>query len=73
MGNMLSCLLLQPSFRKPREPLPAAGAQPPKATFPNPSTPPSKACGEKGSKGGTQSCQGWSLWERELRCFVLFC
>ena len=55
------------NLMRPPRPRPAAGARPRGAICPP--RPPNKACGEKGSAGGTQSSQEWSLGERELGIF----
>lgn len=62
---MLSSSLQQPSSGKPYVP-PGQPRMPGIGKLHVPPTPPRKACGGKGPAGGTQSRQGWSLWEREL-------
>lgn len=74
---MLSSSLQQPSSGKPYVPpgqprMPGIGKLHVRPPTPAPRSP-RKACEGKGPAGGTQSCQGWSLWETELIFFFKTC
>lgn len=67
---MLSCSLLKPSSTPGNLMHPCRRGRPASGSHMLPTHP--RKRGGKESKGGTQSCQGWSLWKGELGVFCVW-